>query len=305
MLIEKEIQPHSPFDFARSLRFLAGFPATQNEQIIEQNRMIKGIRISGVTAVVDLESIGTVDKPRLLMKIYADQDLSANQVDRIEKRVRFSLSIDEDLTAFYTLAQQDLPFQQTIMPVLYGYRQVKFPSPFENAAWAVLAQRQPMAQSRHMKQMLVNRFSQPTEYEGHLMEAFPQPDDFFPLDQQELTNVIGHERKADYLIGVIDAFASIEENFLLNAPYDQVKDWLLAIKGIGEWSATFVLTRGLGRMEQALLANPEDRFNKNILRAATPVYGDISFEELSKIAGQYKSWQGYWVHFLKAYTEVM
>ncbi len=104
---------------------------------------------------------------------------------------------------------------------------------------------------------------------------------------------------------MIDAFLTVNEDFLLNAPYAEVKNWLLAIKGIGEWSATFVLGRGLGRMQQALLADPNSSFNQSMLRAAVPVYGPVSFEHLNALAQHYDHWQGYWAHFLKAYKEVM
>jgi DNA-3-methyladenine glycosylase II len=305
LLAELEVQPHPPFDFTQSLRFLAGFPATQKEQVIAPNRLIKGVRLSNTTAVVDLESVGTTDRPRLVMKVQADTALTDHQLAQIEKRIRFSLSIGEDLTEFYALARQDTPFQETVMPALHGYRQVKFPSPFEVAAWAVLAQRQPMAQARRMKQALVDRFSQPAVYEGRPFEAFPQADDFQPLDRHELASLLGNERRAAYLFEVIAAFLTVEDNFLLDAPYDEVKAWLLAIKGIGDWSATFVLARGLGRMQRALLEDPESTFNKGMLRAAVPVYGEVSFEELRAIAERYGIWQGYWAHFLKAYTEVM
>lgn len=300
-----EVEPRAPFDFELSLRFLIGFPATKNEQVITQNRLIKGLRVSGAMAVADLVSTGTTDQPCLSLTIYSDTLLTTRQIQDIESRLRFMLSIDEDIAAFHLLAAQDAPFQETVIPALYGYRQVKFPSPFENAVWAILAQRRPIVKSRQMKQALMDKYSQRIKYEEWLFEGFPQPEDFFPLDRRKLADCIGNELKASYLIEVIEAFSTIENEFLPHAPYDEVKRWLMDIKGIGEWSALFVLARGLGRMQQALLADPSSTFNKRLLSAAVPIYGNISFGELREIAEQYGAWQGYWAHFLKAYTEVM
>jgi len=73
-----------------------------------------------------------------------------------------------------------------------------------------------------------------------------------------------------------------------------VRDQLLGLPGIGPWSATFVLIRGLGRMEHA----PPD---KELLRAATRVYGHTGDEhELARLAAPYGPWQGYWAHYLRA-----
>ena len=94
-------------------------------------------------------------------------------------------------------------------------------------------------------------------------------------------------------MNVSESFSMLEEEFLRNAPLDEVKHWLLDIKGIGEWSAHLELIRGLGRMDE--LGN--DRMLTN---CAKKVYGDnITPENLKDIAEVYGDYQGYWTYYLR------
>ncbi len=299
-----QIQPAAPFDFQKSLQFIKGFPATQHEQFVGGNSLRKGLRIQHTTVAYELTNVGTIDAPCLELTLQADKPIDDQLSQAIEDRIRFFLSLDDDLSEFYELAKQDDIFTNKVLPQFYGYRHVKFPSPFENAMWAVLAQRQAMAQSRQMKRSLIEYYSEPLTINEQTYHAFPEVADFLSIDPEMIAQLIGHERKSEYLRHVLEAFANISDDFLKNAPYEDVKQWLLNIKGIGEWSAIFVLVRGLGRMEQALTDAPNSRFNQTMLKTAQRIYGPISFGELQAKASYYRAWQGYWTHLLKAAYEI-
>lgn len=262
------------------------------------------MRIYQTTIAYELTSLGTLDEPCLELTIQADQALDERLIQAIEDRIRFFLSLDDDLREFYDLAQQDTVFADKVLPQFYGYRHVKFPSPFENAMWAVLAQRQAMAQSQHMKQKLIEYYSEPIRVNDQTYHAFPEVTDCLPINPEKIAQLIGHERKANYLSHVLEAFADVSDEFLRQAAYADVKQWLLNIKGIGEWSAIFVLVRGLGRMEQALTDDPNSRFNQTMLKTAQRIYDPMSFEDLQAKANYYGPWQGYWAHLLKSAYEI-
>ncbi len=72
--------------------------------------------------------------------------------------------------------------------------------------------------------------------------------------------------------------------------------WPRSIKGIGEWSADFIMVRGLGRMERVPLTE------KRLVEAASKVYGlgeELSRDALQRLADKYGQWQGYWAHYLR------
>lgn len=85
----------------------------------------------------------------------------------------------------------------------------------------------------------------------------------------------------------------MEEGFLRTGPYDEVRDQLLQFPGIGPWSASFLLIRGLGRTERVTL-------DKEMARAAQRVYQrPVDEREFQRLADYYGRWQGYWGHYLR------
>ena len=107
--------------------------------------------------------------------------------------------------------------------------------------------------------------------------------------------MIRNTRKTECILAVARAFETIDESWLRNAPYEQVESWLLDIKGIGAWSSTFILLRGLGRMERV----PLDE--KAILDCARRVYGrdDLTHADVQRLGKPYGNHAGYWAHYLR------
>ncbi len=207
----------------------------------------------------------------------------------------FQLSLADGLQPFYLLGRSDPDFAP-ILKQLYGYHQVKFSSPFENACWAILSQRNLLSVALKMKQSLVEQYGDSLNVNGTVHWAFPEPAPLAFASESELADVIGNARKGEQLSAVAQAFSTVDEAFLRMASYDEVEAWLRKIKGIGTWSAQFILLRGLGRMEHIPFEE------KKLLQAASRTYGrgqEITQEALQRIADNYGPWQGYWAHYLR------
>ena len=120
--------------------------------------------------------------------------------------------------------------------------------------------------------------------DGEVHWAFPEPASLAAAAPGALLAAVGNERKAEYLGAVASAFATVDE------------DWLRGIKGIGAWSAAFVLLRGVGRLERVPLSE------RRLIEAASAVYGPgqvVARETIQRIADRYGPWQGYWAHYLR------
>ena len=140
---------------------------------------------------------------------------------------------------------------------------------------------------------MLERFGTSLEMKGQVYRAFPEPGQLIDASKSELKTLINHERREEYLENVIRAFNEIDERFLRTADYDKVDNWLKNIKGIGEWSARLILSRGLGRMEKLA---PE----KRLITAAARIYGKPMTEQrLHVIAERYGRWKGYWAYYLR------
>src|SRR6266516_1588606 len=248
------------------------------------------------TVVFQLTSPETIEEPRLEYTLYSAHPFTDPIISAMTERITFYLSLADDLRPFYRIGREDLDFAP-IIEHLYGYHQVKFLTPFENACWAVLTQRNPMNMAQKTKQALIERFGSTLKVGETVYWAFPEPIQIAVADKVELLALVRNERRTEYLSAIARAFSEVDEEFLTTAPDEAVETWLRNIKGIGEWSATFIMVRGLGRMEHVPLTE------KRLVEAVSKVYGfseEINRDALKRLAERYGPWQGYWAHYLRA-----
>uniref|UniRef100_A0AAU2VC54 DNA-3-methyladenine glycosylase II n=1 Tax=Streptomyces sp. NBC_00003 TaxID=2903608 RepID=A0AAU2VC54_9ACTN len=291
--LEIELPARPPFDFTKSLRFVCNFPATDGEQHLTQTTMTKAWRTAGTTVATRLTQTGSQEAPALHCTLTATQSITPQIRDAVCDRLRFFLGLDDDLADFYHVARSDPGFAHVVRH-LYGYHQVKFPTPLEQVCWAILAQRTPMPAARGMKRALMDTFGNRIDHEAGPLWAFPDLEQLLSLPEGRLAEIIGNPRKAKYLYGAVHTFAEADEEFLRSGPFDEVKQFLLSLPGIGPWSASFILVRGLGRMDQMPADTPA-------LKAAARAYGQaLSAQEFEALATRYGHWQGYWGHYLRA-----
>ena len=290
-----QLTPTPPFDFDHSLDFLGSFGPTAGEQALAAHALTKATRVNGQTVVFRLISTGDVEAPRLDYTLYSDQPIDGLTARATADLAAFFLSTADDLRPFYAIGRTD-PVFAPIIERLYGYHQVKFLTPFENACWAILTQRNAMPIARKMKDALVERFGSSLELDGLRYAAFPEPARLAAADPAELLELIRNGRRAEYLADVARAFSSVDEAWLRTGPYEDVETWLRGINGIGAWSAAFVMLRGLGRMERIPIA--EGKIPKDVSK----LYGEgrqLSAAEIQRIAEGYGAWQGYWAHYVR------
>jgi DNA-3-methyladenine glycosylase II len=287
------LTPTPPFDFDKSLDFLGFFAPMEGEQVLAARALAKAVVVHGQIVVFEIAVSGSVEQPHLDYTLHSDQPISDITRAAAEDRIAFFLSLHDDLRPFYAIGLDDPPFAPVIAR-LYGYHQVKFLTPFENACWAVLTQRNPIPIAKQLKQALAARFGASLMIGEQRYAAFPEPARLAAADPAELLELVSNARRVEYLQAVSAAFAGIGETWLRTAPYAEVEAWLRAIKGLGAWSTTFVLLRGLGRMEQ--LPVGEARLGQ----AAAQVYGRaLPDTELAALGERYGVYRGYWAHYLR------
>jgi len=287
------LRPTPPFDLSASLRFLGRFPATEGEQFVDDTHLVKALREGGLTVLVRLSSRGTIEEPDVACELVADEPITEPAIAAVSDRLRFWLGLDDDVAELYLRADEVFA---TVVRRLYGYHQVKFPSPLENVCWAILAQRAPRRVAQAAKRRLIECFDNHVELDGTGYRAFPDLAQLRSLTDARLAELVRNDRKSTYLRGAFESLAQVDEQFLRSGPYDDVKSYLLSIPGIGPWSASFVLIRGLGRTD-------EMPFDKEGATAASRVYGrELTEGEFADLASRYGPWQGYWGHYLRAVT---
>jgi len=292
-IIQGKIFPTSPFDFSKSMNFMNMFAPSNGEQILNEQYFTKAVYIKDQTLGFKLTDQGTVEKPALSYTFFSDKTITDDIKSELLDRIKFYLSLDDDLKPFYSHGLDDNAFKSVINK-LYGLHQVKFLTPFEGAGWAVLSQRISMKAAHTIKERFTRSVGDKITIEGVDYWTFPSADQIQDLGLEKLISILKNSRKSEYLFNVSESFAEVDEDFLRKAPIEEVKNWLLNIKGIGEWSAHLELIRGLGRMDEI------SGSGKMLIKCAEKVYGsNIKESDLKRIEEGYGDYKGYWEYYLR------
>ncbi len=126
-----------------------------------------------------------------------------------------------------------------------GLRPPLSAEPFEGLAWAIVGQQINVAFAATLRRRLIEVCGSPAP--GGLV-AHPDASAVAALDPGDLTPLQYSRRKAEYLIGAAREVASgalpLEE--LALGPAALAEQKLLAVRGLGPWSAQYILLRALG-----------------------------------------------------------
>jgi DNA-3-methyladenine glycosylase II len=292
MRVQAFLPAVAPFDFSATLAFMRGFPALTGEQRTADESLVRAIREAGVVAVTRLSA--AAGRSGLDCEIEAATPVPEQAAVAIQRRLSFQFGLADELGEFYRLAAEDPAFAPVVRR-LYGYHQVKFPSPLELLCWAILSQRVPMAVARQAKRALVEAAGNQVPWGPETLWAFPDEQQLQDFSEERLREITSNSRKASYLYRAVRQWSDTDEEFLRTGDFDAVRECLLSFPGIGPWSASFVLIRGLGRTEHMA---PD----KEGLRAASRVYGHpVDEAEFTTLASRYGRWQGYWGHYLRVF----
>jgi DNA-3-methyladenine glycosylase II len=298
---EGTLRPTPPFDFDQALDFLVTFPPMHGEQVVSEKALKRAAWASQTPVAFRLTSVGTVEEPELRYELHSDEPITEDDVAAVLRRIEVYLSLKDDLLPFYTLIDSDPPFVD-VKQELYGYHQVKFLTPFENACWTILSQRNLLAVAQHMKRVLIREFSASVELDGMEYWPFPGAKIVAQAGVEDLTRLLRNSRRAEYIHGAAVAFSQVEESFLREAPYEEASRWLRDIRGVGEWSAAFIMIRSVGRMEHIPYGD------RSLMRIASQIYShgrELSADEVQDLAAHYGDLKGYWAHYLRVMGRVV
>ncbi|ACH83750.1 DNA-3-methyladenine glycosylase family protein [Acidithiobacillus ferrooxidans] len=170
-------------------------------------------------------------------------------VSWVRAQLTWMLSLDRDLGPFYVVAAGD-PRLASLEARYRGLRPPRFPSLFEGMVNAVACQQL----SLHLGITLLNRLSELCrEGVGEMDQVYPFPDPGSLL-RQEVTALRGlgfSGQKVTALRALAEeaAVGGLEREDWQHLPNAAAVQRLLRLRGIGRWSAEYVLLRTLGRLD--------------------------------------------------------
>lgn len=277
----------APFDFAQTRARIASFPPCQGAFVLDGDAIL-GAHVVGATAIAWRLRPGPTAAALRLDLSGPPPAASAAEVTRL---VSALVGADDDLGGFYARAADDHPAFRAIVARHHGLHHVRFPSLAEVTCYAVLAQRTPMTVASALRRRLVTAYGQVARFGAHAVPAFPTLATLRGVDEPALAALLRHPEKARRLHAAVAAVADLGEDFLRAAPYPQAAAALGAIRGLGPFSVTMILLRGLGRTDHM---DPRGEPFASIGRA---IYG--AAWDPAAIERRYRDTIGTWAYYLR------
>ncbi|MBS0653022.1 MAG: DNA-3-methyladenine glycosylase 2 family protein [Verrucomicrobia bacterium] len=168
----------------------------------------------------------------------------------ISRLLNMTLGLEIDLRWFYKLTKYD----KVLHPLVLKYKGVKpprLPSIFEALVNAIAFQQFSLEAGFSLLNNLTVKYGKPFKEKDSICYAFPEPCELMNCTVKELMSIGFSQNKSKTLILIASTIFHHEETLsnLDELSNDDIVQLLSNFKGIGRWSAEYVLLRGLRRTE--------------------------------------------------------
>lgn len=286
-----EISLPKEFNFEECLVFLG----RSNEEVIHQIRGGLLYKLIKVDQELILCRIGSAPNG-----IHVEFPIAPSAKNYHEKVVAYIwewFDLDQDLSHFYEVASQDEVLQQ-IYKKYYGLRMMCIPDLFEALTWAIMGQQINLTFAYKLKKQFVENFGECLTFEGDTFWLYPTYERIATLEVDELRKLQFTVRKAEYVIGVAKAMINgqlTKEMLQQEQEYQLVQKSLMAIRGVGPWTADYVMMKCLHYSSAFPIS---DVGLHNALKLQLGLERKPTIAEIKKVEENWKGWQAYATFYL-------
>lgn len=205
--------------------------------------------------------------------------------------------LDRNLDDFYSVARKD-DLLSPLIDELYGLRVVGVPDLFEALSWAILGQQVNLTFAYTMKKRLIEQYGKEIVHQDRSLWQFPLPAAIKDVSIEDLMALSISRRKAEYLkevASLMHSGALSKEKLKALASAEKISKHLCSIRGIGPWTAHYVLLR--------CLRNPHaypvgDAGLQNAVKQRLFMERKPTYEELYQLSENWKGWEAYATFYL-------
>ena len=245
-----EIAPVPPYDFGLTAECMTYFQSRHAADVYEGGTLRRALWVNGKGALARIRDAGGgVDAPRLAVEVVGEglADADFAEVERVARRM---LCADVDIAPFYDMARADAHLA-TLASNLYGLRLTLAPTAYEALVLAILGQQISNHVARMLRELLIETYGGRMTIAGEEYRAFPQPDAVAAAGVDGLRAIKFSGRKAEYICDISRLVASGELDLdgLAGLPADEAAARLMALRGVGAWTAQWTLMRALGHTD--------------------------------------------------------
>ncbi len=170
--------------------------------------------------------------------------------DQVGAIVTRMLGLELDLSGFYRLARNDSRIH-ALAERLRGMKPVRYPTVFEAFANAVVCQLISVTAGMSVLNRLAEAFGKSVSSEGIAMRSFAIAESIARTNPDALRALGLSRQKGEYLIALARLAADPKDRDFSSIDAladDAAIERLSEIRGVGRWTAEYVLLRGFGRI---------------------------------------------------------
>jgi len=231
------------FSFTKCLKFLnRGYSECLYK--VDDSQVTRLIRLSSGLALIQI----TADSKNMFVSTKKEQ-INESDEKEVEAYVIDWFDINRDIQPFYQLL--DTQKQTTKFSKKYhGLRLMGIVDLFESLCWCVIGQQINLTFAHKIKTRLVYKYGECMKDGEHTYYCFPLPEILLKAQREDLVSMQFSKQKINYIFNISTAFCInvINKKDLLGLNKEQQMEALLAIKGIGPWTANYVSMKSLRDM---------------------------------------------------------
>jgi 3-methyladenine DNA glycosylase/8-oxoguanine DNA glycosylase len=233
------LAPKAPFNFDATFHKPAHFATGDN--LWQPGTRWQTFWWSDKQLGVKFESQGSINQPKIQVKIYFQKKLTKGLTDSLIKEVRYRYNLDLDLAPFYQKFQKD-KFLRPAIKHLRGMRPGHQNSLYEYLIIGIVLQNATVRRSIQMLQALYENYARLLEFDGKKLWCFWKPGGLKKASEEELRALkVGYRAKSIKRIDDYFAQGKIDEFKLRKKNFDTQKEELLKLYGVGPATVWYLL----------------------------------------------------------------
>ena len=245
--ISRNITPVAPFDFELTAGYLTYFQGRYATDSLVDGVYRRLLDLDGQLVLASVSSLGSLEKPELSVELQGE-GLTSDNVEVATDKVAWILGVGQELEPFYASAQGD-PAMAAITQRFHGLHMPHTASVFEALVLAILGQQIATNVARIIRTLLIETYGPRQTIDGETYYAFPRPETLAALRVEDLRGMKLSQRKAEYVHGI--ACTALDDPEFIEGLHHlddkAVVRQITSLRGVGNWTAQWLLIRALGR----------------------------------------------------------
>ncbi len=296
--LTRAIAPVAPYDF----ELTAGQPNYSRDQEFKTEEYIDGryvrlLDLGDKVVLSQVTAMGSTERPELAVELTGNE-LTDRDAERAVRQIGWLLGCDQDLRPFYDAVSAD-PTLAEVVEQFYGYHNTRTATVFEALVQAIMGQQIATSVARVVRNLLIQNYGVREVINGRQWYAFPRADALASAEVSDLRQLKLSVRKSEYIRGIAQAALESADGFegMHSLPDEEVITRMVALRGVGQWTAQWVLVRALDRSDGFPIGDLALR------RTVSSLYfggAEITDGQLLEFSHRWSPWRSYATSYLFA-----